>query len=109
MKRILLLVLLTFAFSAASAQVTTSSISGNVTDQNGAPLVGATVIAIHTPSGTQYGAAVDTKGNYRIYNVRPGGPYTLRFQMTRESDGWKISSLESSYGMAQSAAADTVS
>ena len=35
--------------------------------------------------------------------------YTLRFRMTRESDGWKISSLESSYGMAQSAAADTVS
>ena len=51
MKRILLLVLLTFAFSAASAQVTTSSISGNVTDQNGAPLVGATVIAIHTQIG----------------------------------------------------------
>lgn len=100
MKRFFLLILLALACAAASAQVTTSSISGNVTDRNGAPLVGATVIAIHTPSGTQYGAAVDNKGNYRIYNVRPGGPYTLRFQMigyqTVENTGIQLALAENS-------------
>ena len=74
MKKLLLSMLALFAATAISAQVTTSSISGNVTDASGAPLVGTTVIATHTPSGTQYGAAADAKGNYRIYNVRPGVP-----------------------------------
>lgn len=100
MKKFLLLVLLMFSASVVSAQVTTSSISGNVTDQKGEPLVGATVIAIHVPSGTQYGAAADTKGNYRIYNVRPGGPYTLRFQMigyqTVEKTGIQLALAENS-------------
>jgi len=78
----LLLSMLTLLFAAAvSAQVTTSSISGNVTDENGIPLVGTTVIATHIPSGTQYGTAADAKGNYRLYNVRPGGPYTISFSM----------------------------
>ena len=81
MKKLLLSMLALFAATAISAQVTTSSISGNVTDASGAPLVGTTVIATHTPSGTQYGAAADAKGNYRIYNVRPGGPYTITFSM----------------------------
>lgn len=81
MKKLLLLVFSTVAFCVAQAQVTTSSISGNVTDGKGAPLVGATVIATHVPSGTQYGAVADVKGNYRLYNVRPGGPYTISFSM----------------------------
>lgn len=81
MKKLLLLVFSTVAFCVAQAQVTTSSISGNVTDGKGAPLVGATVIATHVPSGTQYGAVADVKGNYRLYNVRPGGPYTVSFSM----------------------------
>ncbi|MDE7450977.1 MAG: TonB-dependent receptor, partial [Alistipes sp.] len=81
MKKLLLLVFSTVTFCVAQAQVTTSSISGNVTDGKGAPLVGATVIATHVPSGTQYGAVADVKGNYRLYNVRPGGPYTISFSM----------------------------
>ena len=81
MKKLLLLVTAVFIGWSVSAQVTTSGISGTVTDANGAPLVGTTVIATHIPSGTQYGAAADAKGNYRIYNVRPGGPYTITFSM----------------------------
>ena len=81
MKKFLSVMLALFVFCTVSAQVTTSSISGNVTDKNGQPLVGAAVIAVHTPSGTQYGTAADAKGNYRLYNVRPGGPYTIVFQM----------------------------
>ena len=81
MKKFAFLILSIFATLSLSAQVTTSNISGKVTDVKGEALVGATVVAIHTPSGTQYGAVVDIDGNYRLLNVRAGGPYTVQFQM----------------------------
>lgn len=79
--KIALTVLSLFVAFAASAQVTTSSISGKITDENGVELPGATVIAVHVPSGTQYWTIVDSKGNYRILNILPGGPYTVRVEM----------------------------
>ena len=77
MKKLLLLMLLIFAVSAASAQVTTSGMNGTVTDQSGQPLVGATIIAVHTPSGTQYGAVSNKDGRYNLQGMRTGGPYTV--------------------------------
>lgn len=59
------------------AQVTTSSLSGKVTDSQGEPLAGATVVAVHVPSGTQYATFCDNAGNYRIQNMRVGGPYKV--------------------------------
>jgi Carboxypeptidase regulatory-like domain len=57
--------------------VTTSSLGGTVTDNNGKPLPGASVVATHVPSGTQYATVADKDGNYRIINMRIGGPYTV--------------------------------
>lgn len=65
---------------AAFAQVTTSSISGHVYDNVG-DVAGAAVIAVHAPSGTEYHAVTDKFGNYRIHNMRVGGPYTLTVDM----------------------------
>ena len=38
--------------SAVNAQVTTSSMSGKVVDQSNEAIIGATIQAIHEPSGT---------------------------------------------------------
>ena len=57
--------------------VTNSSINGKITDTAGEPLPGANVVAIHTPSGTKYGAVTDFDGFYRLSNLRSGGPYSI--------------------------------
>ncbi len=70
-----------FVVTATFAQVTTSSMSGKVTEQNGEPVAGATVVATHTPSGTQYYSVTDNSGLYRIPNMRVGGPYELEVSL----------------------------
>ncbi|NML37958.1 TonB-dependent receptor [Chitinophaga sp. G-6-1-13] len=59
------------------AQVTTSSMIGVVTDSKGEGLIGATVKAIHTPSGTVYGTTTRNGGEFTIPNMRVGGPYKV--------------------------------
>ena len=66
-----------FVALASSAQVTTSALSGVVTDENQEAMIGATVTALHTPSGTQYNAVTNMDGRYSIKGMRPGGPYTV--------------------------------
>ena len=66
-----------FVTVASFAQVTTSSMSGKITEANGETLVGATVVAVHLPSGTQYYSVTDNNGYYRIQNMKPGGPYSV--------------------------------
>ncbi|WP_188370353.1 TonB-dependent receptor [Muriicola marianensis] len=64
---------------AFSQGVTTSAISGKVVDDAGEPLGGASVVAVHLPTGSTYGAATDFDGFYRISNMRSGGPYQITF------------------------------
>ena len=62
---------------SSSAQVTTSALSGVVTDENRQAMIGATITALHTPSGTKYNAVTNMDGRYTIQGMRPGGPYTV--------------------------------
>ena len=61
----------------ALGQVTTSSMSGKVSSSSGETLPGATVIATHTPSGTNYGTISNAEGRFNLNGMRVGGPYTV--------------------------------
>ena len=70
---IICLLFIPFAF----AQVTTSNIKGLILDEESQPLLGANIVAVHTPTGTKYGAASNDEGRYNLLNLRVGGPYTI--------------------------------
>lgn len=61
----------------SQAQVTTSSIRGTVLDDTGGGVPGATIIAVHNPTGTQYGTSTLASGKFNLANLRVGGPYTI--------------------------------
>ena len=81
MKQTIKSLLLSFAAMlfviSASAQVTTASLNGKVADKDGMPIPGATAVAVHTPSGTQYYAVANAEGRFYINGMRAGGPYTV--------------------------------
>ena len=79
-KRLFFLVAMLLTLSlTAMAQITTSSMAGKVTldDENGEEVIGATVIAVHEPSGTRYTAVTNTTGRFSINGMRTGGPYEV--------------------------------
>ncbi len=65
------------ARQAAAQGVTTGSLGGVVTNAQSQPVAGASVIAIHLPSGTNYETSTREDGRYFIPNMRVGGPYVL--------------------------------
>lgn len=69
--------LLVLTAAGARAQITTAAMGGRVADVANEPIIGATVQAIHMPSGTQYGAITNMDGRYTIQGMRTGGPYKL--------------------------------
>ncbi len=77
--RLLILVLCLSGFSVfqMDAQVTTATLNGVVMDEKGEALPGATVSAVHEPTGTQYGISVRPDGKFTLPNLRVGGPYTI--------------------------------
>ena len=83
--------LIKFAFSLvavlalatlASAQVTTGSLNGKVQNEAMAGVSGASVIAIHLPSGTTYETTTRSDGRFVILNMRVGGPYVVTVAYT---------------------------
>ena len=62
----------------AAQGVTTGGIGGVVTGAQQQPVAGASVIAIHEPSGTSYEATTRADGRYSMPNMRVGGPYTIQ-------------------------------
>ena len=79
LRQTLLLVLLSLVAHLSWGQgATTAAMSGTITDSKGQPLPGATVLAVHTPTNTQYGVGTNAEGRFSIQNMRVGGPYTIK-------------------------------
>ena len=73
----LMAMLLTFSLTAM-AQITTSSLAGKVTfEGSDEAIIGATVQALHEPSGTRYAAVTNANGRFTIQGMRTGGPYAV--------------------------------
>ncbi|MGL5112421.1 MAG: carboxypeptidase regulatory-like domain-containing protein, partial [Flavobacterium sp.] len=77
MKKIITLVFLLFGLQAIMSQTTTSSIKGVVRNGKLEALSEATILAVHTPSGTKYTAVSNQDGRFNLFNVRIGGPYVI--------------------------------
>ncbi|MCI1188881.1 TonB-dependent receptor [Hymenobacter sp. DH14] len=75
---VLLALMLFTAHLGWSQGATTAAMSGVITDKTGAGLPGATVIAVHTPTNTQYVTPTNSEGRFNIQNMRVGGPYTIK-------------------------------
>ena len=73
----ILLMLAGAIMTNAYGQVTTSSLKGQVVDEKNEALPGATIVAIHLPTGSQYVVLANADGRFSISNMRVGGPYQV--------------------------------
>ncbi|HVY89371.1 MAG TPA: TonB-dependent receptor [Hyphomonadaceae bacterium] len=61
----------------AFAQVTTSSVEGNVAKADGTPVGGASVTVTDTRTGTKRTVTSSDNGSFSVGNLNVGGPYTV--------------------------------
>ncbi|ODS60270.1 MAG: hypothetical protein ABS48_01080, partial [Erythrobacter sp. SCN 68-10] len=67
----------TMVAAPVAAQETTSAVRGTVTDPDGNPIPGASVIVTHQPSGTRSELTTDAGGNFNASGLRLGGPFIV--------------------------------
>lgn len=75
-KLLLTVVLFAAMVLTTLGQVTSSGMSGKITGNN-ETLPGAAIVAVHVPSGTQYGTVTNSEGRFTLLGMRPGGPYKV--------------------------------
>ena len=76
-KSLLFFGLVLASYGTIQAQVTTSGMSGVVTESTGHATAGATIKATHEPSGTTYSGSANVAGRFNLANMRVGGPYRV--------------------------------
>ncbi|SKB39489.1 Carboxypeptidase regulatory-like domain-containing protein [Parapedobacter luteus] len=84
-KSLLMTSLMLIVISFVHAQVTTSSMTGSVSQVGGQPTAGATVKATHVPSGTVYTGTSTESGRFNLANMRVGGPYRVEVTYVGQS------------------------
>jgi len=77
MKKIITLLFFVLSLHSVVGQTTTSSIKGIVKVSTGETLPGASILAIHTPTGSKYSAASNVDGRFSMLNMKIGGPYKV--------------------------------
>ena len=88
--KLLLVYFLTLVCITVHAQETTATLNGIVLDEKGVPIIGASVIIKHEPTGYSTGTQTNNKGIFIMPNLKPGGPYTI----TISSTGYKEIKLD---------------
>ena len=68
--------ILLLVFGVVSAQITSSSISGKISDGT-APVVDAAITLTHLPTNTQFQTTTDKSGRFGLDNLTVGGPYKI--------------------------------
>jgi hypothetical protein len=91
MKKAILSLILSVSFLLGFGQITTSTISGVVKNEKKEVLAGATIHALHQPTGTEYKSVTNKNGVYVLPAVRVGGPYVIHvsfigFETAEEKD-----------------------
>ncbi len=81
------------ASSAVYAQETTGAIRGQVTNEAGAPVAGATVTLTHEPTGTTSSTVADDSGFYTARGLRVGGPYTVVAQAGEDGGSVELNGI----------------
>lgn len=76
-KSLLFFALVLSSYGTIHAQVTTSSMTGVVSESSGQTTSGATIKATHLPSGTVYSSSANAAGRFNLANMRVGGPYRV--------------------------------
>lgn len=100
-RRALLGCLLTLAAPSLAAQTTTGEVRGQVVDEEGAPLVGASVSARNAATGLQRGTTTGPDGTY-VIRLLPPGTYTVRAVQI----GRRAATVEVGVAVGQSAVAN---
>lgn len=88
-----MLIFLSVAVIVNGQGSTTSGIDGRVIDEKNQPVPGATVLAIHLPTGSQFGTNADVNGFFHLPNLNVGGPYTIKVTFV----GYEPNILENVY------------
>jgi hypothetical protein len=87
---LILAMMLALVGSPAVAQQVTTGVAGQVLDEAGNPLSGATIEAVHVPTGTTRFTDSIGNGRYQLTGLRVGGPYRI----TVSRDGYKSETIE---------------
>nr|MBA4140028.1 carboxypeptidase regulatory-like domain-containing protein [Segetibacter sp.] len=91
---VLLFLLFFLKSSDISAQAIPSLVKGVVTNNNGDPLPGVSVIIRNTKTNFTAGTSTDSSGIFTFSRVAPGGPYSFTFSTvgyeTQPMSGYNI-------------------
>lgn len=69
-------VVLFFVIGFASAQITSSTVNGKVTDGD-LPIANAKIIITYLPTNSVYETETDKKGRFNLDNLEVGGPFKI--------------------------------
>jgi len=73
--------------------ITASSLSGQITSEDGKPVAGATVKVVHVPTNSVAEGVTSATGRFSFSGVRVGGPYVI----SAEATGYTIQQLSDIY------------